>query len=78
MHRQSKGGCRPNGPKGELAIKARTAAAKELQKLVYQVQQNPEQIVTRDQAMRVVDGICEAVIATIETYLQEQDDAVNN
>lgn len=64
--------------KPQLAIKARTAAAKELQKLVYQVQRNPDQIVTRDQAMRVIDGICEAVIATIETYLQEQDDAVNN
>lgn len=64
--------------KPHLAIKARTAAAKELQKLVYQVQQNPEKIVTRDQAMRVIDGICEAVIATIETYIQEQDDAVNN
>jgi hypothetical protein len=64
--------------KGELAIKARTAAAKELQKLVYQVQQNPEKIVTRDQAMRVIDGICEAVITTIETYLEEQNNAVNN
>jgi len=63
---------------GELAIKARTTAAKELQKLVYQVQRNPDQIVTRDQAMRVIDGICEAVITTIETYLEEQNNAVNN
>jgi|GEM_PF-6138351 len=59
----------------ELASKARTAAAKELQKLVYQVQRNPDQIVTRDQAMRVIDGICEAVIRTIETHLEERDDA---
>lgn len=62
---------------GKVAIAARTAAAKELQKLVYQVQRNPEQIVTRDQAMRVIDSICEAVITTIETYLEDKD-AVNH
>jgi hypothetical protein len=59
-------------------LASRIRAAKDVQKLIYQIRQNPDHIVRREQVLSVVDSLCEAVLETMDAYLEELNDAANN